>query len=231
MTIIQFPPLVKATFLKKINRFLAMVELNGDVLQVHIPSTGRLDGVLKEGYLCYLKPANNPKRKTAYSLFIVEANQVHVCIDALVANQFAYQLLKDGKIKEINGGTILKEVAIERDRFDFVVQHQQFFDFIEVKSVNKSDDGIACFPDAPTERGRKHIKHLIRHQQDQDKQSHLLFIVQRNDAKLFTACSDRDPEFATVLKEASKKGVKIHVALTKITENDISFEKWLPIKL
>ncbi len=229
MTMIEFPPLIKGTFIEKINRFIAIVHVNGHVEQVHIPSTGRLDGVLSEGNVCYLKPSNNPKRKTAYSLFIIESSNVKICIDALLANQFAYQLMENEQIEGIKKGKILKEFTLKGDRFDFAIQHEDTIEYIEVKSVNKSDNGIACFPDAPTQRGRKHTQHLIAYQQDSSIQTHILFIVQRNDAEQFTPCEERDPEITQLLKEANRKGVMIHVALTNVTEKSISFDKWLPI--
>lgn len=215
----------------KINRFEAMVNLDGKLEHVHIPSTGRLDGVLVEGNPCYLKPSQNPKRKTAYSLFLVESNHTLVCIDALMANQFTYELLKEHQIPDMKKGNILREVSLGNDRLDFVIQSEEGFDYIEVKSVNKSDGNLACFPDAPTERGRKHVQHLIEHQKQETIQSHIVFIVQRNDASLFTACQDRDPEFAALLQQAIKDGVKVHAALTKISKDEISFDRWLSISL
>ncbi|OEG00183.1 hypothetical protein BHF71_06090 [Vulcanibacillus modesticaldus] len=227
----DFPPLTKATFIKRVNRFIAEVKIKEQIELVHVPSTGRLDGILKTGVTCYLKPSSNPKRKTAYSLFLVEDNNVKICIDSLITNDFVYQLLRKNEIPGISIGEIAKEVSLPDERIDFVVRNEDLENYIEVKSVNKCDNGVACFPDAPTERGRKHLTNLIKYQSVNSIQSHLIFVIQRNDAEIFSPCKDRDPEFANLLKEAYKKGVKLHICLTNVTENEMYFDKWLKIKL
>ncbi len=229
MTKILFPNLMKAEFLNRVNRFIANVSINGTIESVHVPSTGRLDGVLTEGVTCYLKPAENKNRKTKYTLFLVQYMNTMVCIDALIANDFSHQLLKDKMLIDVEAGDIHREVSLEKDRIDFALFSNRLVQYIEVKSVNKVEQGIACFPDAPTERGRKHIKTLIKLQAENHIQSHILFIVQRNDAKVFTPCIDRDPVFAELLTQAYNRHVKIHVALTNVTVEGIFFDKWLNI--
>lgn len=231
MTFLPFSPLKKAIFLKRINRFIAEVNIDGIIEKVHVPSTGRLDGVLEAGAICYLKASRNPNRKTAYSLFLIEKENKKICVDSLIANEFAYQILKNKDVEGINNGKIKREVAIDSDRLDFVVVGQEKSHYIEVKSVNKAENGVACFPDAPTERGRKHLLSLIKHQQEPFIQSHIIFVVQRNDAASFSPCIDRDPEFAKLLKTAFEEGVKIHVCLTTVKEDGIYFDKWLPFEL
>lgn len=231
MSEIIFPKLIKAKFKKRVNRFIAEVELNYEIIQVHVPSTGRMDGILEIDATCYLKPSTNPNRKTAYSLFIVEKDDIKVCIDSIITNDFAYELLRNGIFSELASyQTILREVPLEDERLDFVIYDDTLKKhLIEVKSVNKSDNNTACFPDAPTERGRKHLRNLIKYQLDSNTQSHIIFIVQRNDAYVFTPCKDRDPEFAKLLQLAYEAGVKIHVCLADVTEKGMYFNKWLPL--
>ncbi|OEF95865.1 DNA/RNA nuclease SfsA [Desulfuribacillus alkaliarsenatis] len=242
---IAFPKLVPATFIKRINRFIAEVNINGELIKVHVPTTGRLDTVLVTGQTCYLLPAANPERKTPYSLFLVattssiDSNHTSlVCIDAMVANRFARELLENNYIEELSSidASIRAEVTYNKDRFDFVVTEQktaqednQIQHLIEVKSVNMCVDGVACFPDAPTERGKKHLRSLMQKQAQGTTQTHVIFIIQRSDANAFSPCFDRDPEFARLLKEAQEVGTKIHACLTSIKTDGMYFQSWLPI--
>ncbi|MBO8172396.1 MAG: DNA/RNA nuclease SfsA [Bacillaceae bacterium] len=228
--VITFENLVKARFIRRINRFIAEVELDSQLIQVHVPSTGRLDTVLKEGSPCYLKPSPNPARKTPYSIFIVETPESAVCIDALVANRFTDLLLQEGVVPDIGSGEIRKEVKAGGSRFDFAVQDEERTHLIEVKSVNMVMDGTACFPDAPTDRGTRHVQELMEWQKKGDIQTHVIFVVQRSDAKKFAPCSLRDPAFAKAVQLAWKAGTKVHACLTEVTPEQISFEKWIPVE-
>ncbi len=233
----------EARFLQRINRFIAKIELadTQEILHVHIPSTGRLDTVLQPGQLCYLKKSDNPQRKTLYSLYHVQAphsveadKDTLVCVDSLVANRFVKQLLIRGAVAGIPASNIRAEVSFGKDRLDFVVDdptgNPAVEHLIEVKSVNMAIDGIASFPDAPTERGQKHVRSLIAKQSMSHYQTHIIFVVQRNDAFAFQPCHDRDPVFSQLLAEAKQAGTMIHACLTDVSANQVAFAKWLPIK-
>ncbi len=227
---IKFDNMVSATFIRRINRFIAEVELDHEIIKVHVPSTGRLDTVLSEGLPCLLKPAKNPARKTPYSLFLVVLPQTKVCIDAMEANRLTEQLLIHQAIAELTHGSIHKEVTVGKSRFDFVVRQESMTHLIEVKSVNMAVDGTACFPDAPTERGTRHLQELAEWQQKDNIQTHVIFVVQREDADGFSPCIIRDPDFSNALRHADRAGTKIHVCLTSVTEEKMAFQRWLPLR-
>ncbi|OEH84918.1 hypothetical protein BHU72_06925 [Desulfuribacillus stibiiarsenatis] len=231
MTKLNFPTLTKGIYIQKRNRFIAEVQLDGAMIDVHLPTTGRLDTVLAHGAICYLKPSTNPNRKTAYSLFLVEVEDgTLVCIDALVANQMTALILQKQLINGVPEGDIKAEVGFDQHRFDFVVHNIVEQDFsvthiIEVKSVTMAHRGIAMFPDAPTERGQKHIAKLIELQKKEQFQTHIVFVIQRNDAESFAPCVDRDPKFAQLLQQAKDNGTMIHVCFTRVSPKSMELVK------
>ena len=224
----EYGKMVEAKLLRRINRFTAFVELNGQEEMVHVKNTGRCKELLLEGASVFLEEADKEGRKTKYSLIAVYKGDALVNMDSQAPNQMAAEALAEGKIKEIGEVDFLKrEVKYDNSRFDLYYQKDGKKGFIEVKGVTLEENGVAKFPDAPTERGAKHLRELIKAKQE-GYEAAVLFVIQMKGIKEFCPNEERDPAFAAALREASAAGVKIlaydcHVEVGKVwMENPIS---------
>jgi len=209
---------VKGIFKERPNRFIAIVDIDGEDVTAHVPNTGRCKELLLYGAIVYLLPNNNPKRKTKYSLHFVMNNGVLVSLYSQEANNIVYDSVKKGKIKELKSyNHYSKEKTFGKSRIDiYIFDDEDNEAYIEVKGVTLVEDGIAKFPDAPTERGRKHLKELIAIK----KQGHraiVFFLIQHPNGNSFKPNWNNDPEFGETLVEAEKEGVEILVYKTKNT--------------
>ena len=202
---------IKAIFRKRPNRFIAEVEIDGKIAIAHVPNTGRCKELLVDGTIVYLVPSNNPKRKTKYSLHFCENNGALVSIHSLDANKIVFEAISNGKIKELNSYSILKqEKTIGKSRIDIYLANETNDCYVEVKGVTLVTDGVAMFPDAPTERGRKHLNELI----EQKRNGHravVFFLIQHPNGNSFKPNWETDPEFSKTLAIAHSEGVEILV--------------------
>ncbi len=218
-----------ATFLKRPNRFIAHVLIDSQEEIVHVKNTGRCKEILKEGTTVILEEGTNPNRKTKYSLIAAYKEDVLINIDSQVPNTVIYEAIMEEKIEGILGITSLRrEVFYDKSRFDlyFETNHQK--GFIEVKGVTLEKEQIAMFPDAPTERGCKHVLEMIKAVEEGYK-GYICFLIQMKGIKHFTPNTVQDPDFAEALQLASKKGVQIIAYDAKVLEDEITIGH--PIKI
>ena len=212
---------VRGTFLKRPNRFIAEVEVDGNVEIAHVPNTGRCKELLVEGATVWLKPSDNPNRKTKFSLHFVENKSVLVSLFSQEANSIVYDAIIDGKIKELSGYSYHKrEKTVDNSRIDIYLANEEddccgmnfLVDpcYIEVKGVTLIVDDEARFPDAPTERGTKHLKELIKLKKEGNR-CVVFFLIQHPAGNFFRPNWDNDPEFSKTLNEAYDNGVEILV--------------------
>lgn len=213
----------KALFIKKLNRFSALVFLNGNEILVHIKNTGRLSELLVNGASVVLEKSDNPNRKTEYDLVSVYKNNKLVNIDSQILNFVAFRELSNNFIVS-NCKNIKREVKYKNSRFDLYFEVDELKCFMEVKGVNLVKDNIAMFPDAPTVRGAKHIDELIDATKNGYK-SYILFLVAIDYVDFFTINKITDPIFYSKLKYAISQGVEVLVYNLKILENDIILNK------
>lgn len=229
----KYKNIVKGEFISRPNRFIAKVKINGVEHTVHVKNTGRCKEILVPGAVIYLEKSANPERKTAYDLIGVEKKTkngtILINIDSQIPNLCAAEFLPaSGLFSEDT--VIRREVTYGNSRFDIMAESPSKKAFVEVKGVTLEKDGVALFPDAPTERGVKHIKELIRaHSEGFD--AYIMFIIQMENIKSFSPNEETHPEFASVLREADKAGVKILAYSCKVTENDITVAEPIIIKL
>ncbi len=163
-----------------------------------------------------------PNRKTDWTLTLVKKNSVWVCINTTIPNRFVYQLLLDKRLPEFaEYETIRPEVTHGKSRFDFRMESENSVYWLEVKSVSLVSQKIGLFPDAPTTRGEKHLRHLIEIAGSGEKAG-VLFMVQRSDAKLFAPNWITDPNFSQALVDADAAGVEITIYTTNVTPEGIS---------
>lgn len=225
----KYENIVKGKFLKRLNRFVALCELEGEQLYCHVKNTGRCAEILVEGAECFLEKSSNPERKYAYSLIAVQKGDRLINIDSQAPNKAAGEFILRGGI----GDGIEKlrpEKTFGSSRFDFYFEKSGRRSFLEVKGVTLERDGRVCFPDAPTERGTKHLKELCLCI-DEGYDAYVLFVVQMKNVKSFSPNCETDPAFAEALKAAAEKGVKIFAFDCRVTENEMIIEDEIPVML
>ena len=212
---------VKGIFKNRPNRFIAEVEVDGSLEIAHVPNTGRCRELLVDGAAVWLEPSDNPNRKTRYSLHFVENKGVLVSLYSQQANSIVYDAIVEGKIKELAGYTHhQREKAVGDSRIDIYLANEEddccglsFLVepcYVEVKGVTLIVDGEARFPDAPTERGAKHLKELIK-LKEQGNRCVVFFLIQHPAGNFFRPNWENDPNFSKVLNEAYEAGVEILV--------------------
>lgn len=210
-----------ATFISRPNRFLSHVNLNNREEIVHVKNTGRCKEILKEGATVILEEAANPNRKTSYSLIAAYKEDVLINIDSQVPNAVVYESILLNKIKELQNVTKLKrEVTYGNSRFDLYFEADNQKGFIEVKGVTLEVEGVAMFPDAPTERGCKHIYEMIK-AVEEGYRGFLFFLIQMKGVKYLTPNEIRDPNFTKALRLAKEKGVTILAYDSVVREDEI----------
>ena len=228
--------LIEATLKRRYKRFLADVELeDGSEVTVHCPNPGSMKGCLHEGARVYLKDSKNPKRKLRYTSTLIDLATTHVVVDTGFANKFIKELVKSGLIKELSGYKHVKgEPRYLDGRFDLLLSNDEnLLDkkyqpeagdcLVEIKSTTLSDavSGSAMFPDAKTERGRRHLTRLVE-ARNEGIRAVQLYLVNRSDTESFRPAKEIDPEYAEVLKSSKDHGVEIlafdaNIELTKIS--------------
>jgi sugar fermentation stimulation protein A len=205
----KFGKLIEGSFEKRINRFLALVRVDKGLCYAHVANSGRLRGLfLEPGCRIWLREVIQEKRKTKFDVVLVEKDGVLVSIDARIPNQLIYEALLTNQITDQKYAEIRREVKLGKSRIDFCLMNLDDIIWIETKSVTHVAEGIALFPDAPTERGKKHLielsKCILR-----GNQAAVFFLVQRIDAHRFTPNFEVDPDFSRTLTEVSKLGVEV----------------------
>lgn len=230
----KYEKVVKGTFISRPNRFIAEVNIDGRVETVHVKNTGRCKELLIKGCTVYLSLSDNPLRKTAYDLIAVEKERLYkkpliINMDSQIPNAVAVEFLKKGNVFSKNA-VIKREVKYDNSRFDIYVEDIKERAFVEVKGVTLENDGIALFPDAPTLRGVKHIKELIKAKKE-GYGAYILFVIQMNDVDCFTPNEKTHREFAEILKVAKGEGVEILAYNCNVTCDSIEINRNVRVEL
>lgn len=211
-------------FLQRPNRFIAHVLCNGREEIVHVKNTGRCRELLTENAKVILEEGQNPKRKTKYSLVAVYKGEMLVNMDSQAPNAAAGEALRGGRLKEIGVPTLVRpETRFGDSRFDFYYETPREKGFLEVKGVTLEDNGLAMFPDAPTERGTRHLKELVAAKKA-GFAANVLFLVQMKGPTAFCANAATDPAFAAALDEAVKNGVRLLVYDCQVTPSSMAVD-------
>ncbi len=202
--------IVEAKFLKRPNRFQGYVLLNNEEIMVHVPNTGRCKELLIPGCTVLLREENNPKRKTKYSLVSVYKDKELINIDSQAPNKIVEEALLKGRVPKLKKyDIVLREKTFANSRFDFKLSNSKKEEYyLEVKGVTLENQGLAKFPDAPTERGVKHILELIEAKK-LGKGAGIIFLIQIKNVDRFSPNKETDPKFSEALILASNLGVDI----------------------
>lgn len=220
---------VKATFIERPNRFVAKVSFGGEEIFCHVKNTGRCRELLRPGADVWLEDSENPNRKYRYSLVSVRKGERMVNMDSQAPNKAVGEWLKNGGLfKDIK---LLKpESRYGSSRFDFYCEYEDKRAFIEVKGVTLENDNVVSFPDAPTERGARHVGELIECIKD-GYEAYIIFVVQMKNVLYFTPNEDQDPVFANVLRKAQQEGVNIIAADCFVSDSEMIIEDLVEVKL
>lgn len=224
--------ILKATFIKRPNRFQAYIKLNGEELMVHVPNTGRCKEILTEGCTVLLRSEPGENRKTAYDLIAGYKNGVLINIDSQIPNKVVHEALINKKVSNLEAYTIIqREKTFGNSRFDFKLSNELGDEyFLEVKGVTYEQNGIVMFPDAPTERGKKHLLELIEAKK-QGKGAGVLFLIQLDNVNYFTPYKEMDPKFTEALKLAAENKVDIMAYSCEVTEHSLTLKESIKVKL
>ena len=202
----QYPNMIPGTFLSRPNRFIAKVLIDGVEETVHVKNTGRCRELLPAGAEVWCQKSHNPNRKTKFDLITVKKGDRLINMDSQAPNTAAGEWLRSGGLGEIEN---LKAETFHGDsRYDFSFTKDGRQCFLEVKGVTLEDDGICAFPDAPTERGAKHLRGLTEAAKA-GFGAYVLFVIQMADVKYLRPHDERDPAFGQALREAAENGVTV----------------------
>lgn len=223
---IEYKNIIKAEFLSRPNRFIANCLVNGDNVVCHVKNTGRCKEVLINGATVYLEKSDNVNRKTLYDLVAVEKGNRLINIDSQIPNDAVEEFLPE-LFKDI---VYYKREKVYKDsRFDFYIETQKEKIFLEVKGVTLENDGIVSFPDAPTERGIKHIHELVDCVQN-GYSAYIFFVVQMSGVRYFTPNVKTHKEFADSLLYAKNNGVNVLVYDCCVTPSSMSINTSVEVK-
>lgn len=227
----KYNNITKGKLIKRLNRFVALVEINGLEELTHIKNTGRCAELLLPGYTVYLTKSNNSSRKTKYDLISVfkEDGRKIVNIDSQIPNALTEEWLRRSNLFT-KTAKFKREVFYKNSRFDIYVEDNDRKVFIEVKGVTLEKDTTALFPDAPTERGVKHLKELIYAVED-GYEAYVIFVIQMKGPKSFSPNKNTHKEFAEALTAASRKGVKILAVDCFVTRDSIRIDQVINVIL
>lgn len=218
-----------AKFIDRPNRFIAHVELDGKTETVHVKNTGRCRELLVPGCTVYLEKGTNPGRKTAYDLIAVEKGSLLINMDAQAPNRvFAEWAAAGGFLPDVTA--VRPEYRYGESRLDFCLETPGGLHLVEVKGVTLEENGNARFPDAPTERGVRHIRELQR-AAESGLDAALFFVIQIKDIRSVTPNDATHPAFGEALREAAAQGVRVLAYDCDVTPDSLSIRKEVPVIL
>ena len=224
----EYRNMVPGIFLRRPNRFIAHVALDGVETVCHVKNTGRCKELLVPGCQVWCEVSGNPNRKTTHDLIAVEKGHRLINMDSQAPNAAAKEWLIAGGLGEISG--LRAEVTHGDSRFDFSFQKEGKTCFLEVKGVTLETDGVCAFPDAPTLRGAKHLRELIQAVKD-GYGAYALFVIQMSDVTYLHPNDATDPAFGQALREAAAAGVQILAMDCAVTPDTMTLQTPIEIRL
>jgi len=225
----QYHAVVPGRFLKRPNRFIAHVDTGNDVQIVHVKNTGRCRELLIPGATVYLERGTNPARKTAFDLIAVEKGNVLINMDSQAPNRvFGEWAAAGGFLPDVT--SVYREYTYGDSRLDFCLETPKGLHLVEVKGVTLERNGVAYFPDAPTERGIKHIRELQR-AVEAGLEATLFFVVQMKHIHEVRPNDETHPAFGAALREAAAAGVQVRACDCIVTPDTLVIDRPVPVIL
>ena len=224
----KYGKMVKGIFLSRPNRFIAKIAIDGEEQTVHVKNTGRCRELLPVGAQVYCAVSANPARKTKYDLITVRKGHRLINMDSQAPNAAVKEWLLAGGLGQIED--LRPETVHGGSRFDFSFTKEEKPCFLEVKGVTLEHDGICAFPDAPTDRGARHLREL-RHAVAEGYECYVLFVIQMEDVQFLHPNDATDPAFVKALREAAEAGVQILAMDCAVTEDSMIIQKKVEVRL
>ena len=223
--------LVEARFIRRLNRFAALVELDDREVMVHVANTGRMTELLTPGRPVLLRPASKPGRKTAFDLMLVDLGSTLCSTDSRLPPHLVEEAFLKRRLQPFAGyHEARREVTFQESRFDLMLTGESRICYVETKSVNLVEDRVALFPDAPTIRGVKHLGTLVKAVQAGHRAA-AIFVIQRPDAEAFRPHPTADPQFANALRDSVSHGVEVYAYNCNVTSRSIRIHRRIPVLL
>ncbi|HKZ50549.1 MAG TPA: DNA/RNA nuclease SfsA [Dehalococcoidia bacterium] len=236
-------PLVEAAIVERLNRFAVRVLVEGRETVAHLPNSGRLKELLQPGTAAYLVPRTGLNRKTAFDLLLVRLREgrrpgwvgyegdVVISADARLPNALVAEALRHGTLPQFLGYPHVRPEARYGDsRCDFLLEGPSGRLLLEAKSVTWVEEGCGLFPDAPTERGRRHLQ-ALREARRHGLAAAVVFVIQRHDAVAFRPCYECDPAFGHALREAAADGVAVYAYRCRVTLEEMAIAQEVAVEL
>ena len=227
----RYDRLVEARFLRRLNRFAALVDIRGEERLIHVANSGRMRELLVEGHRVLLKPVAGDHRKTGFDLSLVDLGHTLASADARLPNTLVHEALNEGRLPQFAGYEhVTREVTYGESRLDMALRGPEGTCFVETKSVTLVVDAVGLFPDAPTTRGTKHVGSLLKATREGHRAA-VIFVVQRGDAQALAPNDPADPEFGVALRGAVDQGVEVYAYGCRVTMEEIVLDRRLPVRL
>ena len=221
----------KAKFINRPNRFTANIYKDEEETVVHVPNTGRCREILIPGASVILREENNPSRKTKFDLIGVYKGERFINIDSQIPNSVVEEALKLKNIQDLSRFDIIeREKTFGNSRFDFRLRNGEEEYYLEVKGVTLERHGKTMFPDAPTERGTKHLLELVEVIKS-GRGAGVLFLIQMEDIECFTPNDEMDKAFGDALRFAKAEGVEVFAFDCAVSETSITLKNEIKILL
>lgn len=218
-----------ATFVSRPNRFLILAKHGNGLVKCHFPNPGRMEELLRPGAIVALNESASPTRKTEFDTVAVFTGKLWVSIDSRIPNQLVKQALEARELLEFKLYSQVKpESPFRHSRFDFLLKSKSANCLLEVKSCTLVVNKVAIFPDAPTDRGRKHLLDLIKAKKS-GYRAYVLFVIQRSDAVAFAPNAKTDLKFAEALKLAEDEGVEVYARRCRVRNFQIHLGERVPV--
>ena len=225
---VEYGQVIRARFLARPNRFIAHAALDGgEAVVCHVKNTGRCRELLVPGAAVYLERAANPARKTAYDLIAVEKGGRLINMDAQAPNR---AFAEWARTFDPSAETVKPEFTFGQSRLDFCLEGPQGLHLVEVKGVTLEDGGHARFPDAPTERGVRHLHELMR-AAALGHRATAFFVIQMEDVTDFAPNDDTHPAFGQALRQAAAAGVQVAAYICRVTPDSMTIHRPVPVVL
>ena len=225
----EYQHIKQGYFLTRPNRFIAHVELDGEEVVCHVKNTGRCRELLTPRAVVYLEESDNPNRKTRYDLIGVEKGGRKINMDSQAPNQVFGEWARGGGFRS-DLRKLQSETTYGNSRFDFYWESSEKRGFVEVKGVTLEEDGVVLFPDAPTQRGIKHLEELVA-AKAAGYDAAVCFVIQMEGVKCFRPNDRTHPEFGAALRKAAQAGVEILAVDCTVERDSLQIRGRVPVEL
>ena len=225
----EYQHIKQGYFLNRPNRFIAHVELDGEEVVCHVKNTGRCRELLTPRAVVYLEESDNSNRKTRYDLIGVEKGGRKINMDSQAPNQVFGEWARGGGFRS-DLRKLQSETTYGNSRFDFYWESSEKRGFVEVKGVTLEEDGVVLFPDAPTQRGIKHLEELVA-AKAAGYDAAVCFVIQMEGVKCFRPNDRTHPEFGAALRKAAQAGVEIIAVDCTVERDSLKIRERVPVEL